>query len=136
MEIVDLENKLVQEFVYNGAGIGKSAASLPFSYSPNPSEWYEFWTKYELALSDFEGPAFHTAIKGQVPVMPGVAPGFKGDLVILTLAHSRRRHDWVHLTFKKWTNFDISGGIGGMQTAGVLQPTDNLGPSIFHPEDP
>lgn len=133
MDIVDLKNMLKQEFVYKGLGFGKSAAPVGFSYAASPSDWKEFTTPYPLALSDFEGFAFHTAFQAQVSFLPG----FTGDLVLLTCAHARRKHEWVRLWYKSFTILDPNAGLGAAQTAGTLEPTDRvLGATEFDPKDP
>ncbi len=133
MDIVDLTNMLKEEFVYKGLGYGLSPAPVGLSYSKDPSDWYEFTTKYPLALSDFEGFAFHTSFQAQMTLQPGVT----GDLVILTCAHATRRHDWVRLWYKSFTILDPNAGLGAAQTGGTLEPTDRqLGAMPWDPKDP
>lgn len=133
VDIVDSDNNLVQEFVYSGVGLGKSATPVGLSYSPSPSDWNSFTTDQSLELADFEGFAFHTAIQAQQSIMPG----FTGDLLILTLAHSKRNPDWVYLTYKSFTVLDPNAGLGAAQTGGTLEPTPGFGgPRIWNPTDP
>lgn len=117
VDIVDLTNNLTQEFVYKGLGFGKSRARFGFTYSKTPTEWVEFSTNPDVELWEFEGFAFHSAVQAKVPIT-----SFTGDMLILTLAHSKRSPDWVYLKFKKWTFLKGGASISGSQTAGTLEP--------------
>jgi outer membrane protein OmpA-like peptidoglycan-associated protein len=135
MDIVDLTNMLTQEFVYKGLGFGLSPIPVGLSYSPSPSDWKEFETRFPLSLSDLEGFAFHTSVQVQLSFFPGGT----GDIVLLTCAHSRRMHDWVRLWYKGFTNIDKdsidpNAGLGAAQTGGTLEPTGGAG--VFDPMAP
>lgn len=129
VDIVDLENMLTQEFVYMGGGFGKTRAKAGLTYSKKPSEWVEFSTNPDVELWEFEGFASHTAVQAKVPIAR-----FTGDMLILTLTHSKRKPEWVYLKFKTWSILKGGASINGSQTAGTLQPN---GPSrCWLPTDP
>ncbi len=141
MDIVDLTNNLQEEFVYKGFGFDASPVPIGISYSKGFSEWYPFTTKYPLALSDFEGFAFHTSFQVQMTFFPG----WTGDFVLLTCAHARRRHEWVRLRYNGFSNLpvvsdgsDPNAGLGAAQTGGALQPAndDGFGSMPWSPTNP
>lgn len=132
MDIVDLTNKRQQEFVYKGLGFGKSRRGFGYSHSPKPSEWVEFSTSIDVELWEFEGFAAHSAVQSKTPIL-----SFTGDMVTLTMAHSRRNPDTVYLKFKNWTVLGGGGAsLSGSQTIGTLEPADGSAPMPWSEKDP
>jgi outer membrane protein OmpA-like peptidoglycan-associated protein len=117
VDIVDLENNLTQEFIYKGMGFGKSRATFGYTYSKTPTEWVFFTTNPDVELWEMEGFAFHSAVQAKIPIA-----SFTGDMLTLTLAHSKRSPDWVYLKFKKWAILKGGTAISGSQTGGTLEP--------------
>jgi hypothetical protein len=117
VDIVDLTNIRIQEFTYKGMGFGKSRARFGYTYSKSPTEWVEFSTNPDVELWEFEGFAGHSAVQAKVP---GIS--WTGDMLTLTLAHSKRNPDWVYLKFKAWTFLRGGTNLSGSQTGGTLEP--------------
>ncbi len=128
MQIVDLTNKLVMNFRYQGLGYGKSVGKVPKmgklppvsgGMSGSYSDWMSFDTYVKVDIRDFEGWTMHISAQAQL------FAGGSADWVILMGPHDRRNAARISLLFTNFTKWDSTGiGVPGAGiTGGTLQPS-------------